>query len=321
MNKLLILSLKSLRTFYLSFFKKKQNYKTDSIQNPDEVSQIIYDALMADTPCMIARFGSNELKALINYQSVKNQSRSIYKYIKGEQFDWWWNDGIINCIHENAGFFPPTVNKVEQFCKLMLQDITEVDILGSWLPDESKFDRELKNAKKVWLLNLEPFWTSNPWTKALEGKKVLVIHPFAQTIESQYKKRNLIFPNNLLPEFELITLKAVQSIAGEKTEYADWFEALAYMKSEIDKLDYDICLIGCGAYGFPLAAHVKRMGKKAFHLGGSLQLLFGIRGKRWETGLYKTVYNYDTLINDYWVRPDESEKPKASNKVEDSCYW
>ena len=27
--------------------------------------------------------------------------------------------------------------------------------------------------------------------------------------------------------------------------------------------------LGCGAYGFPLAAHVKRMGKKAIHMGGS----------------------------------------------------
>lgn len=49
------------------------------------------------------------------------------------------------------------------------------------------------------------------------------------------------------------------------------------MKDEIDKQDYDIALIGCGAYGFPLAAHIKRSGKKAIHLGGALQLLFGIK--------------------------------------------
>ena len=50
------------------------------------------------------------------------------------------------------------------------------------------------------------------------------------------------------------------------------------MKSQMDQTDYDIALIGCGAYGFPLAAHAKRMGKQAIHMGGSLQLLFGIRG-------------------------------------------
>ena len=54
------------------------------------------------------------------------------------------------------------------------------------------------------------------------------------------------------------------------------------MKAQIDKEDFDICLIGAGAYGFPLAAYVKRKGKKAVHLGGALQLLFGIKGSRWE---------------------------------------
>lgn len=33
-------------------------------------------------------------------------------------------------------------------------------------------------------------------------------------------------------------------------------------------------------YGFPLAAHVKHKGKQAIHLGGTLQLLFGIKGNR-----------------------------------------
>jgi hypothetical protein len=34
--------------------------------------------------------------------------------------------------------------------------------------------------------------------------------------------------------------------------------------------------------GLPLAAAIKAMGRPALHLGGALQLLFGIRGRRWE---------------------------------------
>ena len=82
---------------------------------------------------------------------------------------------------------------------------------------------------------MDPYWTHSPWTKALEGKKILVVHPFASTIELQYKKRNLIFKNNLLPEFELKTIKAVQSIAGNPSEFTDWFEALKWMETEINK--------------------------------------------------------------------------------------
>jgi hypothetical protein len=194
----------------------------------------------------------------------------------------------------------------------------EIDVLGSWLKQEIFFDEQLKNSKKVVLEDLEPFFCTNPWTRALEGKKVLVVHPFTTTIESQYEKRHLLFENNLLPNFELTTVKAVQSVAGAETEFKDWFEALDSMKNKIDAEDYDIAIIGAGAYGLPLAAHVKRMGKKAVHLAGATQLLFGIKGKRWEEYI---VWPYTNLFNEHWVRPASNEQPQNASKVEDACYW
>lgn len=71
-------------------------------------------------------------------------------------------------------------------------------------------------------------------------------------------------------------MKAVQTQADAKdSRFKDWFEALQYMKDEIDKCDYDIALIGCGAYGMCLAAHVKRQGKQAVHLASMTQMLLG----------------------------------------------
>ena len=94
------------------------------------------------------------------------------------------------------------------------------------------------------------------------------------------------------------------------------------MEDQIDKIDYDVCLIGCGAYGFLLAAHCKMKGKKAVHLGGALQLLFGIKGKRWEDPNYGFAgKNYLSFMNEYWVRPSKEETPTLSNSVEGSCYW
>lgn len=68
------------------------------------------------------------------------------------------------------------------------------------------------------------------------------------------------------------------------------------------------------------SAHVKRMGKKAVHMGGSLQLLFGIKGKHWENPDYNPVYNYAQLVNEHWVYPAEEEKPKNALSVEGGCY-
>ena len=82
-----------------------------------------------------------------------------------------------------------------------------------------------------------------------------------------------------MPEFELSCVKAVQTIADEKDDrFKDWFDALNYMYRECMKRDFDIALIGCGAYGMPLAVRLKQAGKQAVHIGGSLQLLSGIIG-------------------------------------------
>ncbi|MGL4293479.1 MAG: hypothetical protein ACRCSQ_07885, partial [Bacteroidales bacterium] len=59
----------------------------------------------------------------------------------------------------------------------------------------------------------------------------------------------------------------------------------------------------------------------AFHLGGSLQLLFGITGNRWEDRNYHPEYPYYQLMNQYWVRAGAKERPPIAGKVEGACYW
>ena len=321
MNKFQIYSIKSFRKAYQFLLVHEKPTKPECIQDADFASQIIYNALNSDKPCMIARFGSTELACLTNYIGVTKEKNKFFSYFQGKISPWWWEQKIIDQMQNWSGFFPPTQDKIEEFCQLMLNDIPQVDILGSWLVGESQFDHLMGKSSKVNFEFLNPYFSKTPWTKALDGKKVLVVHPFAKTIESQYKKRELLFKNNLLPSFDLQIIEAVQSIAGNLTQFSDWFEALDFMKSEIDNCDYDICLIGCGAYGFPLAAHVKRMGKKAIHMGGSLQLLFGIKGKRWENPNYNSIYNYAQLINEHWVYPSDEEKPQNATSVEGGCYW
>jgi hypothetical protein len=288
--------------------------------NKEYASELIYNKLMANEPVMIARVGSTESLCLTNYLGVKypEKYKNITTYIKGQTPPWWWQSSAINQIQQWSGFFPGSVEKVEQFCELMLADLSNVDILGSWLKEESFYAEQLKNAKRVMLEDLEPFFVSKPWTAALANKKVLVVHPFEETIQQQFLRKDQLFDNNLLPDFELLTVKAVQTIAGEKSRFKDWFEALDYMKECISAVDYDICILGCGAYGLPLASFIKNEGKKAIHMGGSTQLLFGIKGKRWENYI---VYPYQNLYNDYWVRPGEFERPKRADIVENACYW
>lgn len=324
MNNLSIFTLKALRRLYAKIFGGYQLPPLQREEDPDKASEMIYNLLSDDKPCMIARFGANELNAIINYLGVNAKNHSIWEFIQGKQSEWWWNKNIMHHMQNNAGFFPATPENMQRFGEMMIKDAKEVDLLGSWQRNEFIIRNFLpSNLIKTDRDNMNPFFTEHPWTRALQNKKVLVIHPFAKTIKEQYRKRERIFKNpDILPSFQLEIIKAVQSIGGGNNEFKDWFDALEWMEREMDKIDYDICLIGCGAYGFPLAAYAKRRGKKSVHLGGSLQLYFGIKGKRWESeGYTKGPNNYSKLFNEYWVRPSIEETPKSCKNVEDSCYW
>lgn len=326
MNRVKALVLKGLRKLYQKSLSMQglPPYET----NPDVASDMIYQLLISNRPCMIARFGSTELSCMVNYLGVC-KGKSVWKYIKGDQPQWWWNRNIMNQMQRWSGFFPPTEEKLSEFCELMLEDAKQVDVLGSWLIDE-KYLTSAINAQKVMLLCLEPYWSKNPWSRVLEGKHVLVVHPFAEDIISQYNyhREQLFEDKKVLPKFaSLRVVKAVQSLGGESNGFKDWFEALEWMKNEMDKKPYDIALIGCGAYGFPLAAHAKCTGHKSVHLGGALQLLFGIKGHRWENPNYGVKEwgipygSYSNLMNEYWVRPSAEVRPKKYQQVENACYW
>jgi hypothetical protein len=94
--------------------------------------------------------------------------------------------------------------------------------------------------------------------------------------------------------------------------HRDWFDGLEELKKAMTQQEFDVAIIGAGAWSLPLAAHAKRLGKIGLHLGGTLNLLFGIRGGRFdERGCY----------NDHWIRPVDSERPGNFDLMENGAYW
>ena len=146
----------------------------------------------------------------------------------------------------------------------------------------------------------------------------MVVHPFADSISRQFSRKNSIYnPPHTLPDFNLKTIEAVQSIAGNNSHgFESWFEALDYMKDQISNTNFDIAILGCGAYGMPLAVFIKKLGKQVIHLGGNTQVLFGIKGQRWESDP-----QFSKIFNEHWVRPDTKETPIGHNSIDSNCYW
>ncbi len=282
----------------------------------------IRNLLLNDGPCMIARFGSGEMEATLRYWDLSSAGTFAEKGLRllaGRIGPFWWDNSIRAGISWNAGLFPPTEEAMARFGARMLADCRAMDLLAGWLPGETRLhDAFFPSAVCVPLPTLEPFTFDQPWSAALSGKTVLAVHPFEATILQQYARRERLFENpDVLPPFRLKTYRTVQSQAGAPTPFPTWFDALEAMCRDISRIDFDIALIGAGAYGMPLAAHIKRMGKKAVHMGGATQLLFGIKGGRWD----RLPAYAQTLYNDAWSRPLPEDRLPNCETIENGCYW
>lgn len=285
------------------------HYADKKILNTHETNELLSQKIREGVPFCAARLGANELFSMgvFEFDVTSKQQKAL------DQLGLW------------SGFFPTDTGLGDRFNQCMKDGCRQIDLIGISAPKFEKYYIKKYMPSDVQItriFDLEP-WKNPvcPWTAALKGKKVLIVHPFAETIRKQYAKRKQVFEGtDILPEFELKILKAVQTVAGEKdNRFATWFDALEWMYTEAMRIDFDMAIIGCGAYGLPLAAKLKASGKQAVHLGGPTQILFGIKGKRWEEN--EAFAYVQKFFNNSWVYPEDADKPKQASRVEGGCYW
>ena len=138
---------------------------------------------------------------------------------------------------------------------------------------------------------------------------------FTEDMSSQMKKLDLIHDKHKIKVstknwkfiYSKNTIKGNEPIDKTYEDvYNDLLERCLYA-------DCDVYFLSCGCYGVPLCDDLKKKGKKAIYVGGFLQLLFGIRGKRWNDREVISQY-----FNKNWIYP--SIKPKNGDLVESWCY-
>ena len=183
-------------------------------------------------------------------------------------------------------------------------------------------------ADLVPLRSLEPYYTiaDKRWTRALEGRRVSVVSSFADTMEKQLSKRTLLWGDNtdtILPEstsWSFVRSYFPPSVAKGACEWPEgitsWKDAVDYLEEKVMEQNPEIVLIGCGGLAMPLAGRLKKRGIVCVVMGGAIQLLFGIKGKRWESHPFISL-----LFNENWVYPAEDEVPGGARLIEGACYW
>jgi hypothetical protein len=279
------------------------------ILDAEEGNAAIAGLVAAGTPAAAGRAGSIELSAVRHWLRAARPD--------GRCEDW---DGLARPLHVNAGVFPPDPETLSRFASTYLDAISALDLYAEWSrPGEARLVRaHAPQARVTRLAALEGYYHERPWTAALTGKRVVVASPFVATIERQYARRELLWPErpDVLPAFELRTLRTPFSAGIASSPYVSWPDGLDALRAELERAPFDVALTGCGAWSLPLAAHAKSLGGCGIYLGGATQILFGIMGARWDD--HPVISGY---YNDAWVRPGDDERPDGLASVEGGCYW
>jgi hypothetical protein len=233
-------------------------------------------------------------------------------------------------ISSGAGFYFESFSEENQFLEIYLDCLDNVDVLGIWGTAFAWIEHMgIRNSKLNIPVGATAPWIekypydqqdlnkqNSAWSETLSSRKILIISPFTKSIQTQYQQIDKVFPTKNFPKFNIDFITSPMTFNGENSCGLTWFENLDLMKEKMNKTDFDIALIGAGAYSFPLAIHAKKIGKVGIHTGGGLQLFFGVLGNRWKNSEY--VFKF---VNDFWKYPSLEETPINSNSVEKSAYW
>lgn len=296
----------------------------------------IYDAINKsindNNGIMIGKIGSIELMLIF-------QTLLILLNISKD-----YNDKLVYEAINTAGLYPEKKDVFIKFTKLYLESIKNIDIMASWNDNIIKIEEYIWNEyininsnhnirELVDLKSLEPYYTtSNYWWQNLyKNKTILIISPFVRSIQKQleYPRRNYVWCgqwDNFWDKsihFKFIKFPHPLNLLDDniKSQYPNnMFDIITLFKNKITDIGhFDIALLGIGCYSIILASYIKmELKKSSYHLGGGLQIMFGVYGNRWlnnDNPLFKK------LFNEYWIRPTGDEIPKYYINQENAAYF
>jgi hypothetical protein len=275
------------------------------------INTIVRLALENDTGALIGRNGSTELELIIDVDASH----------------------LYDCLRHNAGVFPITHREhLIKWRYAAVDAIRNSDVLvsGWYLPlvdSEQALLRTIGfNGPQIPLRSLEPYYVEPEyqWTQLLSGHRVAVVSSFTQTMQTQIEKKDAIWLNKIVLsntiDWSWVQTGYSPDIAKGKNEWPpgihSWSEAVDYVVSSVIAEGARFALIGCGGLGMPIAKALKDRGVIAIVLGGAIQVLFGIKGRRWQN--HDIISNY---WNDAWVYPSKEEIPSNARIIEGGCYW
>jgi len=238
----------------------------------------------------------------------------------------------IGVMKNNAGIKLSNMNSIMLYSQMYMASFDQCECYTCWCPcvdgvykyieKSHDYIRNKYNSKfPLWAFSLDIFHyikSGYPWTHALQGKKVLIISAFEESIKEKIPIRKEIYGIDLFPNCEILTIKPPQTQGTENAEEFNIELEKFFVKLDEIKDTYDIALVSAGGYGNLICSHIFKTGRSAIYVGGCLSTYWGIYGTRWIKERPDILRLY---LNKYWSRPKESERPKNYQNIEGGCYW
>jgi hypothetical protein len=295
---------------------KIPSYGARRILSASEANDLLRERVAQDVPTSAGKIGDTEAEVLVKYERAHHDPDEFFDAIarRGPELD---------LLYLNCGVFPKDQAALVDWADTYLASLSSLGVLGVWFNSGEKTiaNKYAPSATLADIKGLDPFYHESPWTRELADRQVIAVTPFADSVAQQWTARTgaELFPLNpsMLPPFDLRIVRAPLSAGLRPPLHPSWQAALTHLKDEVAKEAFDMALIGAGAFSLPLCSFIREeLGRSAVHLGGGLQLLFGIKGRRW-----KDHPVISRLFNDSWIHPLPDETPRARWKNDGGAYW
>jgi hypothetical protein len=283
-----------------------------SLYSLEESNTKIEECIISDKPFFISRIGDNISKVAVTHMLQR-------PYINQH----------VQLMQTHDGIYCNDIKDVDLYAQFYNRGVLNSTYIAGF--DTLYADRQNIYLNKKAMTHalhfevLEPFYSLekgvDPWTHKLLGKKILIVHPFVDSFKTQIDSNFSFFKDTSLFKDgqEFLYYKTFNTLANNRI-HKNWFETFNIMCKDIKKLDFDIAIVGCGGYGIPLCDFMYTILKKsAIYIGGGLQLLFGITGKRWVN--HPIIKRESEREKSGWKRPNETETIKGNTMIEGGCYW
>jgi len=229
------------------------------------------------------------------------------------------------------GLFPCSEEAMLSYAELHGKATRELDLLGlvGGRLEADLLDRLRPKGLTINLLELEPDRSvpdrsEHCWLPELEGKRVLIVSSIAEllcqranqaTFEAVWSKSGKPWfdPAQVLPlPFPYCYDVSTQQRFGSSENLLEW------IVDQLDPTCFDLALIAGSSLGIPIASAIKAMNRSAIALGGALQVLFGVGGRRWWNDPHWRQHH----ITPAWISvPPELVPHVAGGYVDGGAYW